>query len=177
MTIGESIRYHRKRLTLTQAQLAERLNVTTQAVSRWENDTGLPDISMAVPLARALGITTDELLRFGERRSYWEQCWQDTLLRSGEDPEQLLQVCLAALQEFPYDRIFLHRAAVDMESLAETVEDPKKSSEYIGKALSFARSAAEMDPDNQTAKERYRRLKEKVTYSHEGFCVLKRRQT
>ena len=54
MTIGQSIRYHRKRLNLTQAQLAEQLNVTAQAVSRWENDTGLPDITMAVPLARAL---------------------------------------------------------------------------------------------------------------------------
>lgn len=52
MTIGQSIRYHRKRLNLTQNQLAQLLDVTPQAVSRWENDTGLPDISMAVPLAR-----------------------------------------------------------------------------------------------------------------------------
>ena len=37
MTIGESIRHHRKKLNLTQAQLAERLRVTPQAVSKWES--------------------------------------------------------------------------------------------------------------------------------------------
>ena len=72
MTIGESIQYHRKRLGLTQTQLAHRLHVTTQAVCSWENDIDLPDITMAVPLARALGTTTDELLRFGERYREYE---------------------------------------------------------------------------------------------------------
>lgn len=37
MTIGESIRYHRKRLNLTQAELADRVGVSPQAVSKWEN--------------------------------------------------------------------------------------------------------------------------------------------
>ena len=92
MTIGESIRHHRKRLGLTQAQLAERLNVTAQAVSRWENDTGLPDITMAVPLARALGTTTDELLRFGERYQEFEDLWRKTLRAYGDDPAHLLPV-------------------------------------------------------------------------------------
>ena len=66
MTIGESIRYHRKRLGLTQLALAERVGVSVQAISKWETNTGLPDITMAVPLARALGTTTDELLQFGQ---------------------------------------------------------------------------------------------------------------
>ena len=98
MTIGESIRYHRKRLKLTQAELAGRLNVTAQAVSRWENDTGLPDITMAVPLARALGTTTDELLRFGERHQEFEALWGQTLKTYGDDPEKLLPISLAALK-------------------------------------------------------------------------------
>lgn len=176
MTIGESIRYHRKRLNLTQAQLAERLNVTAQAVSRWENDTGLPDISMAVPLARALGTTTDELLRFGERYQEFENRWKETLQTFGDDPEKLLPVSLAALKEFPHDKIFLFRTAVNQERLAELAEDEAQSSSYIGQALVHARLYWEMDSDSRSATKYYQRLVDKVTYNERGECVLKSRQ-
>ena len=172
MTIGESIRHHRKRLNLTQAQLAERLNVTAQAVSRWENDTGLPDITMAVPLARALGTTTDELLRFGERYQEYENRWKETLRTHGDNPEKLLPVALAALKEFPYDKIFLYRAAVDLAWLAEQVDDPAQSSKYIGSALVHARLYWEMAPESRSATQFYVGLKEKVTYDEHGECVL-----
>lgn len=175
MTIGESIRYHRKRLNLTQAQLAGRLNVTAQAVSKWENDTGLPDISMAVPLARALGTTTDELLRFGERYQEFEDRWRKTMRAYGDDPEHLLPVALAALKEFPYDKIFLFRATVGLERLAETIEDEEQSMHYIGRAMAYARLYGEMDPDSRTATEYCRRLEDKVTYNERGECVLKSR--
>lgn len=175
MTIGESIRYHRKRLGLTQAQLAERLNVTAQAVSKWENDTGLPDISMAVPLARALSTTTDELLRFGERYQEFEDLWRKTLKTYGEDPAHLLPIALAALKEFPYDKIFLFRAAVDLERLAEWEDDPAQSSSYIGQAMVHARLYWEMDPDSPTTADYYKRLQDKVTFNDRGECVLKSR--
>lgn len=176
MTIGQSIRHHRKRLKLTQAQLAERLNVTAQAVSRWEKDTGLPDITMAVPLARALGTTTDELLRFGERYQEYENRWKATLRAYGEDPEKLLEVSLAALKEFPHDRIFLFRAAIDQERLAEITEDHELHIHYIGQALVNARLQYEMAPDNPTALQYYKRLREKVIPDEEGRYILKRRQ-
>ena len=175
MTIGESIRYHRKRLGLTQAQLAQRLDVTPQAVSKWENDTGLPDISMAVPLARALGTTTDELLRFGERYQEFENRWKETLRTYGDDPEALLRVSLAALKEFPYDKIFLFRTAINQEWLAELTQDDAQSSHYIGQAMVNARLYWEMDPDSPTTAAYYKRLKDKVTYDERGECVLKSR--
>ena len=45
-TIGERIKYHRKRLGMTQEQLAERIGVSAQAVSKWENNLSCPDISI-----------------------------------------------------------------------------------------------------------------------------------
>ena len=60
-SIGKIIRKIRKEKNLTQEELAEQLYVTSQAVSKWENETGLPDISMIVPLCRALEISADEL--------------------------------------------------------------------------------------------------------------------
>lgn len=61
-TLGKRIIANRKRLGLTQDQLAEKLGITAQAVSKWENDLSCPDISILPQLADIFGITTDELL-------------------------------------------------------------------------------------------------------------------
>ena len=61
-TLGKRIVSHRKNLGLTQDQLAEKLGVTAQAVSKWEHDLSCPDITTLPKLAGVFGITTDELL-------------------------------------------------------------------------------------------------------------------
>lgn len=61
-TLGKRIVYHRKKLGLTQDQLAEKLGVTAQAVSKWENDQSCPDIAMLPKLAEIFGCSTDALL-------------------------------------------------------------------------------------------------------------------
>lgn len=61
-TLGKRIVANRKRLGLTQDQLAERLGVTAQAVSKWENDLSCPDISILPQLAQIFGISIDALL-------------------------------------------------------------------------------------------------------------------
>lgn len=61
ISIGNNIKMARKKMGLTQEELASQLGVTAQAVSRWESETGMPDISMVVPLARTLSISTDTL--------------------------------------------------------------------------------------------------------------------
>ena len=61
-TLGKRIMQNRKRLGLTQEQLAESLGVTAQAVSKWENDQSCPDISMLPKLAQLFGTTVDALL-------------------------------------------------------------------------------------------------------------------
>lgn len=61
-TIGNRIAKYRKAKSLTQEALAEQLGVSSQAVSKWENDASCPDISLLPRLCSVLGITTDELL-------------------------------------------------------------------------------------------------------------------
>ena len=61
-TLGKRIVRHRKQLGLTQDQLAEKLGVTAQAVSKWGNDQSCPDITMLPKLAAIFGTTTDALL-------------------------------------------------------------------------------------------------------------------
>ncbi len=63
-TIGKNILDFRKRNGLTQEELAGKLNVSFQAVSKWENGVSCPDVSMLAPLAVALGCSIDTLLGY-----------------------------------------------------------------------------------------------------------------
>ena len=61
-TLGKRIAMLRKEKGLTQEQLAEKVGVSAQAVSKWENDVSCPDITLLPLLADILGVTVDELL-------------------------------------------------------------------------------------------------------------------
>lgn len=61
-TIGKRIAKYRKEKGMTQEELASRMGVSGQAVSKWETDASCPDISILPQLCSVLGITTDELL-------------------------------------------------------------------------------------------------------------------
>ena len=61
-TIGSRISKYHKEKGMTQEELASRLGVSSQAVSKWENDLSCPDISLLPALCQALGVTSDELL-------------------------------------------------------------------------------------------------------------------
>ncbi len=61
MSLGNNIKAFRKKMGLTQEELAGILCVTSQAVSRWESETGLPDTAQIVPIAKALNVSTDSL--------------------------------------------------------------------------------------------------------------------
>ena len=59
---GATIKALRERRKLTQAELAEKIGVSSKTVSKWETAKGLPDISLLQPLAQALGISVIELM-------------------------------------------------------------------------------------------------------------------
>lgn len=59
---GTAIRQLREARGMTQAELADRIAVSSKTVSKWETGRGLPDISLLHPLARALGVSVIELM-------------------------------------------------------------------------------------------------------------------
>ena len=61
-TFGQRLQRLRKNANLTQEDVATKLNITAQAVSKWENDVSAPDISVLVELSEILGVSLDELL-------------------------------------------------------------------------------------------------------------------
>ncbi len=62
MRIGKTIKNLRKTKNITQEKLASYLNVSCQAISKWENGTAAPDISLIVPIANFFDVSTDMLL-------------------------------------------------------------------------------------------------------------------
>lgn len=62
MTLGEIIKYYRSQLNLSQTELGDRIGVSRQAVTKWETDTGIPDINNIQSLAKVFHVSIDTLL-------------------------------------------------------------------------------------------------------------------
>ena len=88
LNIGENIRRLRRAADMTQEQLADKLGVAYQSVSRWENGTTYPDMEFLPVLAGIFGVTVDELIGMEESkkkeqiierfREYHNLCYSDT---------------------------------------------------------------------------------------------------
>ena len=62
MTLGERLTELRKKQNLSQEEVAEKLNVTRQTVSKWELDQSTPDFDKVIPICKLYSITSEELL-------------------------------------------------------------------------------------------------------------------
>ncbi|MDB6354724.1 helix-turn-helix transcriptional regulator, partial [Trichococcus sp. K1Tr] len=63
MNLGNKLKELRKEHNYSQQQLAEKLHVTAQAISKWENNKSVPDIINLVQLSEVYGITLDYLIK------------------------------------------------------------------------------------------------------------------
>ena len=70
MTLGKIIKQLRKETFLSQEQLATKLNITAQAVSKWENEESYPDILFLPKIAAIFGVKIDELFDYKEDSAY-----------------------------------------------------------------------------------------------------------
>ena len=123
MEIGAIIRKRRVAMKLTQEEFADKLNVTTQAVSRWENDMSLPDITLIPKISEVLSMSCDTLLKGKEERSInYEQAGitvdtADIMLQ--KDIDEIFSACKK--KEKTAGRVVLH--AEDSDYLRGMVRD------------------------------------------------------
>lgn len=103
MSFGQRIKALRREANMTQEQLAELLSISSQAVSRWETDMAMPDISLLPSLANLFRVTTDHLLgmdaierdrRKAEFDEMFHEYWR-------KDEEISYQTALRAVAEYP----------------------------------------------------------------------------
>ena len=110
--IGENIKRLRKQKGITQETLAEHMHVSIAAVSKWERNETLPDISMVIPLASYFGVSTDEILGLDEAKNeekiklYLEETNRLAALGKANEHFDLIT---KAYHEFPNDWRIMER--------------------------------------------------------------------
>lgn len=99
--IGSNIARFRKQRNLTQEELANKLSITYQAVSKWENGQTTPDISLFPALASILNVSIDRLMGYShnfDSRSYYDKVYQKEEYFWGIQPSA---ICLKVLELMP----------------------------------------------------------------------------
>ncbi len=124
--LGQKIKSLRKAKNISQEVLAQYLGVSFQAVSKWETETAMPDVTLIPAIASFFEVSTDELFDFNlletEKRVAEicnEACrWRDTDSRKAE------QILRKGLQQYPGNDILLN-------NLLYTMRSPERAQEVI----------------------------------------------
>lgn len=140
MDIGKIISDRRKELGLTQQALAERLNVSFQAISKWENEISYPDIETLPIIANILEISIDSLLgypsqsitdydnRYSEKEFYWglkpnTLCYEIMRLKPPTKPYKVLEIGCGEGK----DAVFLAKNGYDVTAFDASGEGISKA--------------------------------------------------
>lgn len=107
-SIGEKIKELRKEQNMTQAQLAEKLGVTYQAVSKWENGITSPDISIIPDITRAFSVSADVLFDLVNPDVKKEEIYADykDILDNTNTNLRARRLLEKAVKEFPFEYRF-----------------------------------------------------------------------
>lgn len=100
--IGKFIQEMRKEQSLTQRELAEKLNISDKTISKWETGNGLPEVSLMLPLCELLHISVNELLS-GQRldeKQYYKKAEENIMDLLKERAEAKKKIVLSLLVAF-----------------------------------------------------------------------------
>ncbi len=147
-SIGKTIRRLRKERGLTQEELAERLNITSQAVSKWESESGMPDISQIVPLSSVFGVSTDVLFGLDtttEASEAWEIVGKARAMERYGQRETYLaaydELC-RGLKKYPSNLVLLNVCMSLGTSLSLPdngwIYDPERGEQIAGETVRMA---------------------------------------
>jgi len=134
----DNFKKYRKRVGMTQEEVARMLMVTPQAVSKWETGGGTPDISLLVPIAELFGISTDALLGYAntEQLSALDESYHS----SQETRKELYDKYIDLLKTNPTNETILSRLlSLTAERLATEKElDTSEKDALVSAAEEFA---------------------------------------
>jgi transcriptional regulator with XRE-family HTH domain len=138
--IGKVIRDLRKEQNITQEKLAEYLGISYQAVSKWENGTALPDITLIPTIASFFGVTTDTLFQMDEKMKNekikeYEDLYNKIMVTGNVNGR--ITLMRKALVEYPRNYQFMLNLAFSLTEHNGTDEQVKVSKEkgYVDEVL------------------------------------------
>ncbi len=145
--LGEKLRALRKGKDLTQEQLAERLGVSFQAISKWENGTSYPDITILPSLANFFGVTTDgllgvDILRADEKIGAYQK--QMYALYDEWKLAEMVTLCRKACAEFPGSDMLRYQLAWALGQAQNVI---RTKEENLTEAIQISESILETSKD------------------------------
>lgn len=146
MKLNEQIREHRKKVGLTQEQVANSLGVSAPAVNKWENGSTYPDITLLAPLARLLEIDLNTLFTFHESLSKKEIgrfCNEVGEVANTMGFQAGFSAATAKLQEYPTCDLLRYSMALLLEgTLARASLSSEERAEYERRLMVWYEQAA-----------------------------------
>ena len=133
MTFGETIRTLRRRADYTQENLAELLGISPQAVSRWECETAMPDLSLLPRLANLFGVSTDLLLGMdpdGRDRKIEKIRTRARRAAADGNRGEAVRILREGLCDYPGDRVLM-AALADILLLEGVYEESLTLAEWV----------------------------------------------
>lgn len=124
MNIGNKIKHLRKKRGITQEQLANAIGISFQAVSKWENNIALPDITLMPVLANFFGVSMDELFDFSleEMEKEIAKIVDDAYEYRESNPEKSRSILEEGLKKYPENDILTNNLLYVMPDPDETIE-------------------------------------------------------
>ena len=135
MNIGTNIYTLRKEKKITQAQLAEKLGVSEQAVSKWENDQCAPDVSLFPIIAEFFGVSIDRL--FGYHTSSYNDDVEAIMKAADDsmDTYQEIEIISEGLNKYPNSPDLKIYFAFSLSMVNRFSNDEKEKKDAIEKAI------------------------------------------
>ena len=146
MSFGQVIKKLRRNADMTQEQLAEMLSISPQAVSRWETDTAMPDISLLRPLSNIFGVTADVLLEIDVLRvNEFTESYKQRITESYKNHkyQEMLDLARLACKEIPNNLELVGQLAFALTSGSNA-----NKIENIDEAISLYKLILEKSVDN-----------------------------
>lgn len=133
MNIGNKIRELRKQRGITQEQLADSVGISFQAVSKWETNIALPDITLAPVLANFFGVSMDELFDFNIRETEQRiiEITDEAYQYRDNDPAKSRQILEDALKTYPENDVLLN----NLLYVLDYTVDPDETIAIAGKLI------------------------------------------
>ena len=135
MNIGNNIYTLRKEKKLTQAELAEKLLVSEQAVSKWENGQCAPDVSLFPLLADIFGVSIDHLFGY-HKKSYTDKV--EEIMKSADDSKNTykeIEIISEGLKKFPNSPELKIYLAFSLSMLYRISENEAEKKDAVNKAV------------------------------------------
>lgn len=163
MNIGKKIKELRKQMGITQEQLAESIGVSFQAVSKWENNIALPDITLVPVIANYFRVSMDELFDFSVEKAEKET---EEIVKQAQnyiesDPIQYRRIIEEGLKKYPENPLLLRSLLYVINysdnpdetiSVAERITDKTSRNDLRYDALRFLAYAYKAKGDLDSAK-------------------------